>query len=300
MKPNVRRIAAFAVLALAVGLQGCGFVNALRAKNILNDGVRTFNSGKYSEAQAMFEEALSYDPDNKNAKFFYAMALNAQYEKARNSANVEKAETIDYGNKTIAAFQSVIDSDPSFQILDRAYAFIANTYKTMRDQVYDPSTDAAKVEEMRAKYLEYIQRRAELPEQDNKIKAQMYYTIADDYWREARGRIMGFERKDPANPQAPPTYDPVPADRQAAITAAINKAHEYNQKAIQTDPSYPEPYIGEKLVFMEEIKLVGNDQAKRDAIKAKVDEWDEKYREKLSEQTTAQAAAPAPAEGEAK
>ena len=35
--------------------------------------------------------------------------------------------TIDYGNKTIAAFQDVIDGDPSPQILDRAYAFIANT-----------------------------------------------------------------------------------------------------------------------------------------------------------------------------
>ena len=52
---------------------------------------------------------------------------------------------------------------------------------------------------------------------------------------------------------------------------------------------------------MEEIKLVQNDQAKKDQIKAQVDSWDEKYRERLSAQQEAEAAAAAaaPAEGEA-
>lgn len=301
MNLNMRgTAAALSVLALALTLQGCGFVNQLRAKNVLNEGVRTFNSGKYPDAQKQFEEALSYDPDNQNAKFFLAMSLNAQYEKARNSQSVKKEETIDLGNQTIKAFEDVIATNPSPQFLDRAYGFIANTYKTLAEQVFDPKDDAAKVTEHETKYLEFIQKRAELPDQTPRVRAQMYYTLADHYWRDAREAIMTYEKKDPANPAAA-TYDPVPADRAAAITAAIAKAHEYNQKAIQNDPTYPEPYIGEKLVYMEEIKLVQNDQAKKDQIKAQVDSWDEKYRERLSAQQEAEAAAAAaaPVEGEA-
>lgn len=299
MKSNVRRTtAALAVLTLAITLQGCGFINQLRSKNVLNEGVRTFNKGKYDEAQTMFEEALSYDPDNQNARFFYAMALNARYEKARNSTNVQKADTIDLGNKTVEAFQKLIESDPSFQILDRAYAFIANTHKTMADQVFDPEEDKAQVDQARGKYLEYIQKRAELPEQTARVKAQMFYTLSDHYWRQAREQIMSFEKKDPANPNVPGTVEEMPDDKRQAVTAAITKAHEYNQKAIETDPSYPEPYIGEKLVYMEEIKLAGNDQAKRDSLKQQVDSWDEKYREKLSAQQAEEAAAAAAAPAE--
>jgi tetratricopeptide (TPR) repeat protein len=294
MRSNVRRCAVAVVgLALTVGLQGCGFINELRSKNVLNEGVRTFNRGKYDEAQDMFEQALAYDPDNKNAKFFYAMALNARYEKARNSQSADKAETIELGKKTVDAFNQVIEAGGSHDIMDRAYAFIANTYKTMAEQVYDPKDEAAQVADARAKYLEFIQKRADMPEQDARTKAQMYYTLADHYWRSAREAILPFEKKDPYNPAAPATYDPIPPDKQPQVMADIAKAHEYNQKAIQTDAAYPEPYIGEKLVYMEEIKLVGNDQEKRAQIKTQVDQWDEKYRDKLSAQQAAEAAAPA-------
>ena len=302
MNVNMRgTAAALSVLAVALTVQGCGFVNQLRSKNVLNEGVRTFNGGKYDEAQQQFEEALSYDPDNQNAKFFLAMSLNAQYEKARNSQNIKKEETVDLGNKTIQACEDVIASNPSPQFLDRAYGFIANTYKTLADQVFDPKDDAQQVAQHEQKYLDYIQKRAELPDQTGRVRAQMYYTLADHYWREGRETILNYEKKDPANPMAPVSYDPVPADRAATIQAALAKAHEYNQKAIETDPTYPEPYIGEKLVYMEEIKLVQNDQAKRDQIKAQVDAWDEKYRERLSAQQEADATAAtaAPPEGAA-
>src|SRR5215203_377738 len=141
MKFNVRRFSALAFLVLAVtSLTGCGFVNALRAKNVLNDGVRTFNRGKFDEAQGMFQEALEYDPENVNARFFYAMTVNAQFEKALNSQEVDKTRTIELGRKTIKAFEDVLSltPPPKFQVRDRAISFIAKCHKAMADQVFDP------------------------------------------------------------------------------------------------------------------------------------------------------------------
>ena len=299
MRSNLRRIVALASLTIAVGaLAGCGPVNKLRAKNELNEGVRTFNRGKFDEAEAMFKQALEYDPDNVNAQFFYAMTVNARYEKSLNSQEVDKTGSIELGKQTIAAFQKVIDMNPEPKVRDRAISFIAKGYKSLADQVYDPKTEKAQYDDARAKYLEHLEKRANLEGQTDAVKAQMYYTIGDDYWKEARGVIEHFAKRDAANPQIPAVYE-IPPDQLPRINGALAKAHEYMAKAIEKDPSYPEPYLGEKLVYFEEVKLV-SDQAKRDAIKKAADEWDEKYRDKLAEQqrVAAAAAETAPEEGQ--
>jgi tetratricopeptide (TPR) repeat protein len=298
MRSNVRRIATLAALAVAVaGLQGCGFVNKLRAKNELNEGVRTFNRGKYDDAQKMFETALEYDPENANARFFYAMAVNARFEKSLNSQDVDKSGSIQLGQQTIDAFQKVLDvSKDDLKFQDRAISFIAKAYKSLRDQVYNPKTEKAQYDDARAKYLEHLERRSSLPGQTDEVKAQMYYTIGDDYWREAHDAIESYAKKDPQAPMAPATVFEIPPDQLPAINAALTKAHEYMQKAVATDPSYPEPYLGDKLVYLEEVKLAG-DTAKKDAIRKQAEAWDEKYREKLSEKNNAEAAAGGAAEG---
>jgi len=296
MRSNVRRIALLALLLTAVvSLQGCGLVNKLRAKNELNEGVRTFNKGKYEESKTIFEQALEYDPDNVNARFFYAMSVNALFEKSLNSQEVDKSGSVQLGQQTIAAFQKVYDGSTDLKFKDRAISFMAKAYKSLRDQVYDPKKDKTQYDEARAKYLGYLEQRSDLPGQTNEVKAQMYYTIADDYWKEAHEVIEGYAKKDPATPAAPPTYPDLPADKMPQINAAIAKSHEYMQKAISMDPNYPEPYLGEKLLYLEEVKLT-TDTTKRDAIRANVEKWDEQYREKLSDQQTAQAAE-APPEG---
>lgn len=282
--------------ASVVGLQGCTLVNKLRAKNELNEGVRTFNKGKYEDSQKIFAEALSYDPENVNAKFFYAMSTNALFEKSLNSQDVDKSGSIDLAKKTIDAFQAVRDGaqgDLKFQ--DRAISFIAKAYKSLRDQVYDPKTDKAAADDARKKYLGLLEERANLAGQTNEVKAQMYYTIGDDYWREGHDIAEDYSKRDATNPGAPPTYPDVPADKKTAIMAAVTKAHEYMQKAIAADPAYPEPYLGEKLLYLEEGKIA--DPAAKEDISKKALSWDEKFREKLSDKQAAEAEA-APAEGE--
>jgi tetratricopeptide (TPR) repeat protein len=298
MRSNLRRIAALASLTIVVAiLAGCGPVNKLRAKNELNEGVRTFNRGKFEDAEKMFKHALEYDPDNVNAQFFYAMTVNARYEKSLNSQDVDKTGSITAGQETIAAFQKVLDMNPEMAVRDRAISFIAKAYKSLADQVFDPKSDKAKYDEARAKYLEHLEKRADLEGQTDEVKAQMYYTIGDDYWKEARGIIESYAKRDPQNPQVPATYE-IPAEKLPAINAAITKAHEYMQKGIAKNPAYPEPYLGVKLIYFEEAKLAA-DAAKRDEIKKQADAWDEKYRDKLAEHQRAQAAAAEAAEAEA-
>jgi len=297
MKSNVRRFATLAFLLVAVvNLAGCGFINALRSKNVLNEGVRTFNRGKFDDAQKMFEEALEYDPENVNARFFYAMTCNAQFEKALNSQDVDKTGTVALGDKTIKAFQDVLTMNPApkFQVQDRAISFIAKCYKAMADQVYDPKNEADQYKAAKQKYLDMLQKRADLPEQTPQVKAQMDYTIGDDYWRRAREITTAFEKKDPATPMAPPTIADIPADKKTEAMANVTKGQEYMQKAIK-DPDYPEPYLGVKLLYMEQIKTE-TDQAKKDEIKGEINKWDEQFRAKLTAKQEAEAAA-APAEG---
>ena len=294
MRSNLRRIVALASLTVAVAaLAGCGPVNKLRAKNELNEGVRTFNRGKFEDAEKLFQQALVYDPDNVNAQFFYAMTVNARYEKALNSQDVDKTNTIKAGEETIAAFQRVLDMNPEMAVRDRAISFIAKGYKSLFDQVFDAQKEKAKYDEARAKYLEHLEKRADLEGQTDEVKAQMYYTIGDDYWKEARGIIESHKKATAplpvSNTQIPPTYE-IPAGDLPRINAAIAKSHEYMQKAIAKNPAYPEPYLGVKLIYFEEAKLA-SDAAKRDEIKKQADSWDEKYRDKLAEHQRAQAAA---------
>jgi len=120
----------------------------------------------------------------------------------------------------------------------------------------------------------------------------MYYTIGDDYWHEGHEVVEAYAKRDPANPGALPTFPDVPEDKKAATMSAVTKSHEYMQKAIAANPAYPEPYLGEKLLYLEQVKIT-DAQAKEDN-KKKAEQWDEKYREKLSDQQAAEAAAPQP------
>ncbi|MCC6742636.1 MAG: hypothetical protein IT175_02135 [Acidobacteria bacterium] len=297
MRSHVRRLAVVVLMTFAVaGLQGCGFYYSLKAKSRLNEGVRTFNKGKYEDARDLFKEAVDLDPDNVNARFFYAMALNAEFEKSLNSQDVDKSGAISLGENAIKAFQDVIAMNPDFKFVDQATALIAKAYKSLRD-VYSPEREMPKVLEMRSKYLEMIEKRANLPGQTTRVKAQMFYTIGDDYWREGHQMLERFAKKDAANPAALPTYPDVPEAERAKIMAVVAKSKGFMEQSIAADPDYPEPYLGQKLLVMDQMNAT-NDLVKKDAFRPEKDKWDELYRDKLSAAQAAEAAAASAAPAE--
>lgn len=326
MRSHVRRLAVVVLMTFAVGgLQGCGFYYSLQAKNRLNEGIRTFNKGKYEDAKVLFKEAMDLDPDNLNAKLFYATALNAEFQKALNSQDTDKSGVVTLGESTIQAFEQLLAAKPNYNQAEKASAFVANAYKSLRN-LYNPETDAAKVEDMRAKYLSSLERRASIIEVEakrvegelaavgsDKVKeeelkklhkklvrerAQMFYTMGDDYWRESHAMVERFAKKDPANPAALPTYPEVPEAERAKIMAVVAKAQSYMAMAVDVDPDYPEPYLGQKLLVMDQMNATP-DMAKKDAFRPEKDKWDELHRDKLSAAQAAEAAAGTPAEGQA-
>jgi len=113
------------LLAVAASV-GCGSVNGIRAKNQLNEGARAYKAGKFAEAQQHFEESMRLNPDQKNAKFFIARSIHAQYK-----AGVEAPENVEKARRAIAAYEEVLKADQSN---DEAYNAVIYLFGQLKDE----------------------------------------------------------------------------------------------------------------------------------------------------------------------
>ena len=260
------------MLALAAACTlapGCGFVNQLRAKDNLNEGVRDFNKGRYESARERFHRALELNPDNANAQLFYARAVNALF---------DQNLTEDLGTETLRAYQVIIDRNPdNTKAVDTALSLRARVFEQMA------GIDISRAEEYKQQQRDALLARANLPISDTKTKAAVYYTIGQGYWAECyHGQSKRYLK--PGPPGKPQEQMTIPPDVQAKMRALIMKAHEYLQKAIATQPDYANAWIYEKLVYMEELKIETN-PARRKELEAKRDEAQEKYKQYLGAET---------------
>jgi len=121
-----KAIALLAFLVATTTMSGCGLVNSLRSKNALNEGARAYKSGDFQEAEQHFKRALELSPDTKNAQFFVARAIHAQYR-----PGVEAAPNVAKAREAIAAYQQVLDKDPTS---DEAYNAMVYLYRQIKDE----------------------------------------------------------------------------------------------------------------------------------------------------------------------
>jgi uncharacterized protein YceK len=119
MKHSQARIALLA-LAVVVSASGCGFVNRIRAKNELNEAARAYKSGRFAEAQQRSERALALYPDDKNAPFFIARSIHAQYKQG-----IDTPENKQKANDAIEAYKRILSKDANN---DEAYKAVAALY----------------------------------------------------------------------------------------------------------------------------------------------------------------------------
>src|SRR5258706_362472 len=78
-----------------------------QAKKELQDAAALYREGNFAEAQSHSEKALALDPANKEAPFFIARTLHAQYKPgSMDQTNVAKA------HETIAAYQRILVQFP--------------------------------------------------------------------------------------------------------------------------------------------------------------------------------------------
>ena len=155
-----RSLLVLAVLAAAALASGCGFVNNLRAKNQLNEGARAYKDRRYTEAQEHFSRALELSPEQKNARFFIARAIHAQYKPGVEAeANVAKAR------EAIKAYQDVLAADPENE---EAYNAVVYLYRAIKDE---------------QKEREWLVQRANLETAKPEKRSQAFTVLASKQWQ---------------------------------------------------------------------------------------------------------------------
>jgi len=239
------------LLAVTVATPGC-FINDLRAKNSLNQGVRDYNKGKFDEAEKKFAFAIELDPDMPNAGMYYARSLNEQFSQSLS----EEA-----GMKALEAWDGLIKTSSSdHDAVDTAYAFKADIYDQLSRAV-DEKKDLYK-----EKNREMLLARAELPGASQKTKADVYYTIGVGYWKESYDMSASYTSR----------KLPIPQEVMDKMKPIIQRAHEYLLKTLSVDPQYADAFFYEKLVYLEELKTESN-PARQKELQAKAKEVEDKY-----------------------
>ena len=124
------KLSRISTVALLVGLvaanAGCALINRVRAKNALNEGASAYRQGNFAEAEQKFRHAYELDPLQKNAPLFIARAVQQQYK-----PGVPAPENVKKGEDAIAAYQEILNRDPSN---DDAYKAIVFLYGQMRNE----------------------------------------------------------------------------------------------------------------------------------------------------------------------
>jgi tetratricopeptide (TPR) repeat protein len=148
------------LIASAALASGCGFVNNLRAKNQLNEGARAYKNRQYAEAQGHFQRALELNPTQKNARFFIARSIHAQYK-----PGVDQEQNVQRAREAIQAYQQVLAEDPGNE---EAYNAIVYLYSAIKDE---------------QKVRETLIQRATLDSTPADKRSQAYTVLASKQWQ---------------------------------------------------------------------------------------------------------------------
>src|SRR5438876_12028850 len=129
MRFSPSRIGATAVLALFVAATaGCTLVNKVRAKSELNESARTYREGHFEEAEQHAKRALYLDPNNPTAPIFIARVIHQQYK-----PGVDTPDNIQRARDAIAAYQHVLQDDPSKEQTEEAFKAISYLLAATKD-----------------------------------------------------------------------------------------------------------------------------------------------------------------------
>ncbi|QUV85696.1 lipopolysaccharide assembly protein LapB [Chloracidobacterium aggregatum] len=227
-------------LALAFGMAGC---NKLIAKDLLNQGAREYNKGRYEKAEKIFKEAIERDPDFLQAKLFYATAIRSR---VNNEDGEEQAKA---ARQAIEAYKELLKPENESRLKERdrdqTYAFIADLYKTLDDQ---------------KSYQEWLKKRADLPGQKPTTKAECLYSIGVIYWNEATKISRKYETQVPGKLPEVAKPDKWKKEDIDALQQAVQTGLKYIEEAIAADPRYANAYSYKSLLLKEQAKATADPQ----------------------------------------
>ncbi|WP_058867743.1 lipopolysaccharide assembly protein LapB [Chloracidobacterium thermophilum] len=227
-------------LALAFGMAGC---NKLIAKDLLNQGAREYNKGRYEKAEKIFKEAIERDPDFLQARLFYATAIRSRVN------NEDGEEQVKAARQAIEAYKELLKPENESRLKERdrdqTYAFIADLYKTLDDQ---------------KSYQEWLKKRADLPGQKPTTKAECLYSIGVIYWNEATKISRKYETQVPGKLPEVAKPDKWKKEDIDALQQAVQTGLKYIEEAIAADPRYANAYSYKSLLLKEQAKATADPQ----------------------------------------
>jgi len=93
-------------LSLAISIIGCN-TQKDRAEDILNQGIKLFQEGKYDDAIQKYQEGLLINPNNPSGYNLLGMAYRFKF---------NQSGTQEFKDKEIEAFKKAIALDPKFWV----------------------------------------------------------------------------------------------------------------------------------------------------------------------------------------
>lgn len=248
MDNTIRNLRSAAVLAVALALVGCqDYVNYLKARNELNNGVRAFASANYVGAIGSFDRAIEYDPELLDARSYRAYCYMMQV-----IPGGETEENMQLAEDALEGFQDVLSREPADQL---ALSSIASVYFNIQD-----------FENAREAYRKVI---AEYP--DSK---EAYYTVGVINWTESYQPRLQARASLGMNPEDPgPIKDQQARENLAEVSAPlIKEGLDALLKAVEIDPDYSDAMAYVNLLYRERADISESTEGYEQDI-ASANEW---------------------------
>ncbi len=274
-----RSLLVLAVLAFAALASGCGFVNNLRAKNALNEGARAYKDRRWTEAQEHFQRALELSPEQKNARFFIARSIHAQYK-----PGVEAPDNVAKARAAIVAYQDVLKYDSENE---EAYNAVVYLYRATKDE---------------QKEREWLVQRANLDSAPKEKRSQAFTVLASKQWQcsynitEQKDNMVTVMKDDKATIQYKKPKEQKDFDE--AVKCSTDGL-QLAEKAISFDPNSEPAWSYKTNLLLEMVKLakMNNDtdrateyQKQADAAQQRTTKLNEENKRKRDEEEKAKAA----------
>lgn len=234
-------------LALSAGVlflfgTGC---EKLKSRDNLNKGVAAFKGAKYSDAVALFKEAIRLDPDNPNARLYLATAYMVQW-----IPGAASPENDEFAKNARDMFMQVYNKDPKDKTAIASLASLSfNEGKAI------PAEDKTRAERV-AKFNEAKDWYTKLLEVDPKDKTA-YYSLGVIVWEKWYPVLMNARAKMSMKPDDPgPLKDKkVREQLRTEYSPLIDDGIAKLEKALEVDPLYDDAMAYLNLLHRERADL---------------------------------------------
>jgi len=252
----LRNVTLFGAAALVgtLTLLGSG-CNQLKSRDDLNKGVAAYKNAKYSEAVDDFQEAITLDPKNPNARVYLATAYMMQW-----IPGAVSPENVQFATKAKDEFGKVLNQDPNNSVALASLASLAFN-----------EADPLPLDQKMAKLDEAASWYSKLVAADPKNR-DGYYSLGAIAQKKFYPALMTARVDASMKPDDPgPLKDKkAKAELSAKYMPVIDEGVKNLKKALEIDPESDDAMAYMNLLIRERADLADD----KDAYKKQVDEAD--------------------------